>query len=122
MEVDAAHGAVVLLELLEKSAHSVIENLDGAVVEGGCDPGTLGVESKALDTVALGLEFYEEGVVLSHGRVGHDGRRECDERWGVRRGTGRGVRPLLGGRWSAGGRGWVVGGGGLVMPGLQSSA
>ena len=110
MEVDPADGAVVLLELLEESAHSVVKNLDGAVVEGGCDPWTLGVESKALDTVALGLEFYEEGVVLSHGRVGHEGRRRRDERWEVRRVTARGAGAFGGAL--VGGRGGVWGGGG----------
>ncbi len=67
MEVHAADGAVVLLELLQEGAHPVVEDLDSAVVEGGGDPRALGVESKAFDAVALGLEFDEEGVVLSHG-------------------------------------------------------
>ena len=70
----AADGTVMLLELLQESSHPVVENLDSAVVEGGSDPGALGVESKAFDAVTLGLEFDEEGVVLSHGRVRHEGK------------------------------------------------
>jgi hypothetical protein len=73
VEVHAADGAVVLFELLEESSHPVIENLDGAVVERGGNPRALGVESKAFDTVAFGLKFDEEGIVLSHGRMRHEG-------------------------------------------------
>lgn len=73
MEVHAAHGAVVLFELLKQSSHSVVENLHGAVVERGGNPRALRVKGEALDAVAFGFEFDEERVVLSHGRVRHDG-------------------------------------------------
>ncbi len=63
----------MLLELVEKGAHSVVEDLDDAVVEGGSDPWALRVEGEALDAVAFGLEFDKEGIVLSHGRMGHYG-------------------------------------------------
>ncbi len=69
----ASHWAVVLLELVEQSAHSVVEYLNDAVVEGGGDPWALWVEGEALDAVAFGLEFDQERIVLSHGRVGHCG-------------------------------------------------
>lgn len=71
MEVHAAHWAVVLFKFLEQSAHSVVENLHGAVVKGGRDPWSLRVKSETLDAVAFSLKFDEEGVVLSHGGVGH---------------------------------------------------
>ncbi len=75
MEVDASDGAVVFFELLEEGAHSVVENLNDAVVEGCGDPRALGMEGETLDAIALGLEFYEKGVFLGHGGVGHEGRR-----------------------------------------------
>jgi hypothetical protein len=72
VEVDAADGAVMFFELLEEGAHSVVENLNDSVVEGCGDPRALGMEGETLDAVAFGLEFYEKGVVLSHGGVGHE--------------------------------------------------
>ena len=86
MEVHAAHGAVMLFEFLKQSAHSVVENLHGAVVERCGNPRALRVEGEALDAVTFGFEFDEERVVLSHGRVRHDGggKRTGDEEEGDR--------------------------------------
>ena len=91
----SAHGAVVLLELLQQRAHSVVENLNDAVVERSSDPGALWMKRKALNAVAFGLEFDEEGVVLCHGGVRHDAiGGGCGAGWG-RAGRTKGQRGFL---------------------------
>jgi hypothetical protein len=48
VEVDAAHGAVVLIKAVDQCAHAVVPQLDDAAVQGGQDPWALGVEGQAL--------------------------------------------------------------------------
>lgn len=59
VEVDAADGAVVLLEAVDERPHAVVPELDDTAVEAGEDPWTLGVEAQPLNAVALGLEFRQ---------------------------------------------------------------
>lgn len=48
---------IVFVKTLEESSHSVVPQLDRAIVKSSEDPGTLWVESDTLDAVALGLEL-----------------------------------------------------------------
>lgn len=57
VEVNAADGAVVLVEAVEERAHAVVPHLDDPAVEAGEDPWAARVEGEALDPVALGLEL-----------------------------------------------------------------
>jgi hypothetical protein len=57
VEVDAAHGPVVLVEAVEEGAHAVVPHLDDPAVEAGEDPWAARVEGEPLDAVALGLEL-----------------------------------------------------------------
>jgi hypothetical protein len=93
VEVDAAHGALVLLVLFQQRAHAVVPQLDHAVVQRGEDPGPLGVEGEALHAVALGVKLGEHGCSSEVAQ-----RRRREERRGCR-GRQRGLRArgLVGG-------------------------
>ncbi|KAK7301399.1 hypothetical protein RJT34_12262 [Clitoria ternatea] len=57
IEVNAADGALVLVDVVGQSFDAVVTQLDDPVVETGEDPWALGVEGKTLHPVALGFEF-----------------------------------------------------------------
>ncbi|KAG6408793.1 hypothetical protein SASPL_131816 [Salvia splendens] len=57
--MDAANGAVVLIESIDEGAHAVIPELDDAAVKTGEDPWALGVKAQAFHSIALGLEFRQ---------------------------------------------------------------
>lgn len=59
MEVHAAHGAVVLVEAVDKRAHAVVPELNHAAVQRRQDPWPPRVEGQALHPVALRLELGE---------------------------------------------------------------
>lgn len=56
MEMDAAHGTVVLIEPIDEGSHAVVPQLDHPAVKAGKNPWPLGVERQALDAVRLGLQ------------------------------------------------------------------
>lgn len=51
---------IMLVETLEEGSHSVVPQLDRAIVKSSKDPWTLWVESNTLDAVALGLELVAQ--------------------------------------------------------------
>ena len=59
VEVNAAHGSVVLIETIDERAHAIVPQLDDAGVQRGEDPRPLRVERQALDAVALGLRWVD---------------------------------------------------------------
>jgi len=48
---------IVFVETLKKGSHPVVPQLDRAIVKSGENPGTLRMESNALDAIAFGLEL-----------------------------------------------------------------
>jgi hypothetical protein len=65
VEVDAANGAVVLVEAVYQGTHAVVPQLDHPRVQRGEDPWALGVERQPLDPVRLGLRT---GAQYRYGR------------------------------------------------------
>ena len=57
--MNAANGAFVLVEAINKRPHPIVPQLDDSAVETGEDPWPLRVETQSLDTVALRLEFSQ---------------------------------------------------------------
>lgn len=57
--MDAAHRAVVLVESVDESAHSVIPELDHTAVKTRQDPWPLAVKAQPFDPITLGLEFRQ---------------------------------------------------------------
>jgi hypothetical protein len=51
---------IVFVETFEESSHSVVPQLNRAIVKSSEDPRTLWVESDTLDAVALGLELVAQ--------------------------------------------------------------
>lgn len=62
--MDAADGAVVLVELVDQGSHAVVPELDDAAVETRQDPWPLRVETQALHSVTLRLEFRQHLPLL----------------------------------------------------------
>jgi hypothetical protein len=75
VEVDAAHGAVVLVEAVQQRAHSVVPQLNDTVVQRRQDPRPHRVKGQAFHPITLALELSQHccsgwevcwvGVVMS---------------------------------------------------------
>ena len=59
MKINPAHGSVVLVKLVDDSAHLIVQQMNHTIVKGGEDPRTRGVERYAFDTVGFELEFCQ---------------------------------------------------------------
>lgn len=57
--MNAANGAIVLIESVDEGAHAVIPELDHAAVKTCEDPWTLAVKAQAFHSIALRLEFRQ---------------------------------------------------------------
>lgn len=104
--MDAADGAVVLVEAVEEGAHAVVPHLDHPAVEAGQDPWPPRVEAQPLHPVALRLELGQHlrlalpPLIVVSGDGGRGG------------GGGGGGEPLAPEAEASGGEGrrWIWGG------------
>lgn len=59
MKVNAPNGSIVLVEAINKGAHTIIPELDHAAVETGQDPWPLGVKAQPFHSIALRLKLRQ---------------------------------------------------------------
>lgn len=69
--MNAADGAIVLIEAVDEGAHAVIPELDHAAVKTREDPWALAVKAQSFHSIALSLEFRQHfGRILSPPTIG----------------------------------------------------